>query len=450
MTDQPQTAPCTAYIESRDYGRQHCARPAGHTDSDVWPRPCHASPLIADAGIDGTAGRVYWDDSHVGAGYATPEGLLAAYDASRTSATEERIEVWPLARVLAEVRCGSRDWTWEEEWADLDQRHADTGYLATLEQKIRENGITMPVLVGSDGRLWDGHHRLRIAVRLGIGYVPVELTTPAPATRAVLRETVAAALVTTRRTDYEGTADHRNHRYDARCALCAGDVDALADAVAAALLPATTRHDTDERIEQAEADAELHARNAETVARERESYRAAWKDEQRRRAEAEVELKRLRCMVDEYGDGAGALTRKLKRVRDLHRETCPSGLSCGMCELLDAPAAPLRRVADETADAETEVHVCKPGATVYYCPTSGETESDCHGGFDVCCDRPDLHQPTDEACQQLAELLDTVRACAEAWAWPSMSAPSRAAGEHLLRLLDAEPAAGARQDGAQR
>lgn len=88
----------------------------------------------------------------------------------------DRIEVWPLKRVLAEVQCGSRDWTWEEEWADLDRRHAETGYLAKLEQQIRENGITMPVLIGSDGRLWDGHHRLRIAVRLGIDYVPVEIT----------------------------------------------------------------------------------------------------------------------------------------------------------------------------------------------------------------------------------------------------------------------------------
>jgi hypothetical protein len=42
-------------------------------------------------------------------------------------------------------------------------------------------------------------------------------------------------------------------------------------------------------------------------------------------------------------------------------------------------------------------HQCKPGATVYYCPTSGETESDCHGGFDQCCDRPDLHRPVSTA-----------------------------------------------------
>lgn len=37
-------------------------------------------------------------------------------------------------------------------------------------------------------------------------------------------------------------------------------------------------------------------------------------------------------------------------------------------------------------------HVCKPGATVYYCPAADDTESDCHGGFDVCCAAPDLHQ----------------------------------------------------------
>ncbi|MEU0354915.1 ParB N-terminal domain-containing protein, partial [Streptomyces cyaneofuscatus] len=96
-------------------------------------------------------------------------------------ARPDDIQVWPLTRVLTEVRCGSQDWTWDEEWADLDQRHAETGYLDSLEQQIRANGITMPVLIGSDGRLWDGHHRLRIAVRLGIAYVPVEITPPAVA-----------------------------------------------------------------------------------------------------------------------------------------------------------------------------------------------------------------------------------------------------------------------------
>lgn len=47
---------------------------------------------------------------------------------------------------------------------------------------------------------------------------------------------------------------------------------------------------------------------------------------------------------------------------------------------------------DENGQPEDDDHVCKPGASVYYCPTAGETESDCHGGFDTCCDQPDLHQ----------------------------------------------------------
>ncbi|MFJ5151402.1 hypothetical protein ACIQCF_07400 [Streptomyces sp. NPDC088353] len=52
----------------------------------------------------------------------------------------------------------------------------------------------------------------------------------------------------------------------------------------------------------------------------------------------------------------------------------------------DEPAAPPR-------PDDVDEHVCKPGARLYYCPAGDEVESDCHGGFDVCCDRPDLHQP---------------------------------------------------------
>lgn len=64
----------------------------------------------------------------------------------------------------------------------------------------------------------------------------VSAAVPAPATtQAALRDRIADALLTTRRTDYEGAANHRQHRYDARCALCAGDVDALADAVLSVL-----------------------------------------------------------------------------------------------------------------------------------------------------------------------------------------------------------------------
>jgi hypothetical protein len=64
--------------------------------------------------------------------------------------------------------------------------------------------------------------------------------------------------------------------------------------------------------------------------------------------EAQQEARRLRLTVDEYGQGASALSWKLKRLRDMHRETCPlatgrvgAGFSCSMCEVLDAPAAPV-------------------------------------------------------------------------------------------------------------
>jgi hypothetical protein len=36
-------------------------------------------------------------------------------------------------------------------------------------------------------------------------------------------------------------------------------------------------------------------------------------------------------------------------------------------------------------------HVC---SEPYYCPTAGEMESCLHGGFDICCNRPELHRPS--------------------------------------------------------
>ena len=62
--------------------------------------------------------------------------------------------------------------------------------------------------------------------------------------------------------------------------------------------------------------------------------------------EAQQQVRRLGLMVDEYGQGASALTDKLKRARDMHRETClyakgqvpPTAFTCSMCEVLDQPA----------------------------------------------------------------------------------------------------------------
>jgi hypothetical protein len=136
-----------------------------------------------DAIIDKSTGKEadprYWSGVHdVAVGLRAmadaasgPGGVAGETQQPETQAF--KVQVWPLARILAEVQCGSQDWTWDEEWADLDHYRAKE--LADLETQIKANGITEPVLIGSDGRLWNGHHRLRLAVRLGIGYVPVRV-----------------------------------------------------------------------------------------------------------------------------------------------------------------------------------------------------------------------------------------------------------------------------------
>lgn len=67
---------------------------------------------------------------------------------------------------------------------------------------------------------------------------------------------------------------------------------------------------------------------------------------------------------------------------------------CALCqaEYAEARTAAQTGAPMTTPEPADDSHVCKAGATVYFCPTAGETESDCHGGFDVCCDRTDLHQ----------------------------------------------------------
>jgi ParB-like chromosome segregation protein Spo0J len=68
---------------------------------------------------------------------------------------------------------GSEDWDWPSEWAEIAQHNAGVT-LANLIGYIAVNGISEPVLLGDDGRVWDGHHRLMVARLLGIRTVPVE------------------------------------------------------------------------------------------------------------------------------------------------------------------------------------------------------------------------------------------------------------------------------------
>lgn len=82
------------------------------------------------------------------------------------------METMLLADVLSQYRDGdelSDGWTEEFDW--LRQEHPSR--LADLRDSISRDGIKFPVLLGTDGRVWDGHHRLCVAVDLALESVPV-------------------------------------------------------------------------------------------------------------------------------------------------------------------------------------------------------------------------------------------------------------------------------------
>jgi hypothetical protein len=79
----------------------------------------------------------------------------------------------PTECILERYRPGSGDWDWPTEWAEIAQHDAGMA-IAALITDIATRGITTPLLLGDDGRVWDGHHRLFVARLLGIRDLPVE------------------------------------------------------------------------------------------------------------------------------------------------------------------------------------------------------------------------------------------------------------------------------------
>lgn len=61
---------------------------------------------------------------------------------------------------------------WQTEFELLMLTHPER--LAELAMDVLLWGIREPILLGSDGRVWDGHHRLCAANLLGFDVVPVE------------------------------------------------------------------------------------------------------------------------------------------------------------------------------------------------------------------------------------------------------------------------------------
>ena len=76
----------------------------------------------------------------------------------------------PLNFLLRSLKDGDEH-GWNAEFTFLRTEHADE--LAALRTSIEAVGILEPVIVGSDDRLWDGHHRLCVAHDLGLASVPV-------------------------------------------------------------------------------------------------------------------------------------------------------------------------------------------------------------------------------------------------------------------------------------
>ncbi|MEH3033343.1 MAG: ParB N-terminal domain-containing protein [Aeromicrobium erythreum] len=86
----------------------------------------------------------------------------------------------PLRVVLDGWRDGEEH-GWQTEFDWIESNHS--GQIDMLTSSIQQDGIRVPILLGNDGRVWDGHHRLCAANRLALESVPVEVAgwrRPAP------------------------------------------------------------------------------------------------------------------------------------------------------------------------------------------------------------------------------------------------------------------------------
>lgn len=76
-----------------------------------------------------------------------------------------------LARVLDTYRPGSREHDWADEFYELVTRDPDR--MRDLIASIETDGILEPIILGDDGRVWDGHHRITAAKLLNMRTIPI-------------------------------------------------------------------------------------------------------------------------------------------------------------------------------------------------------------------------------------------------------------------------------------
>lgn len=62
--------------------------------------------------------------------------------------------------------------SWHDEFSWLRENHGHR--LRSLFMSVLQHGIREPVLLGHDGRVWDGHHRIYVAYHLGFTDIRVK------------------------------------------------------------------------------------------------------------------------------------------------------------------------------------------------------------------------------------------------------------------------------------
>lgn len=85
------------------------------------------------------------------------------------------LEKMSLAHLLVWWRPGSADRSWAEEYKDvMTHPHTSTVRERVLSEGFGFQDYVAPVLLGPDGRVWDGHHRICLAIEQEVPYLMVE------------------------------------------------------------------------------------------------------------------------------------------------------------------------------------------------------------------------------------------------------------------------------------
>lgn len=82
--------------------------------------------------------------------------------------TEPQCRTFDPKVLIAEVSTGDLH-SWSNEFEFLWTQHRRA--MLNLLDDVAERGIREPVVIGSDGRLWDGHHRVAVAIALHLNQI---------------------------------------------------------------------------------------------------------------------------------------------------------------------------------------------------------------------------------------------------------------------------------------